>query len=108
MRVATRARILPGTIGTLVEVANRPTLATYLFTVHTFFVQEVPEFFQAIARDRGFIGGNGVITMMAVFPRGATDAVCQVNEFMGHGYFQRLGLHIWLYKNEVSMARGLW
>src|SRR5215467_1382405 len=62
------------------------------------------QFFQSIACDSCFVKCDGVMPMMVVAAWSAIDAIGQVNQFMGHSHFDRLGLHIWLNENEVPVV----
>jgi hypothetical protein len=68
-------------------------------------VEQLAQFFQSIACDSSFVKCDRVMPMMVVAAWGAIDAVGQVDEFMSHGYFDRLGLHILFDENQVPVAR---
>jgi len=104
LRVAPGARVLFAAIWALVPVANGADFPSYAFAARALLVEQQAQFFQSIACDSSFVNCDRVMPMMMVTARSAIDAVRQVNQFMCHGHFDRLGLHVWLDENEVPVA----
>ena len=105
LRVSSGAWVLFSTIGTFVEVANGTAGATDTFSMQAFIVQKVAQLFHIVARNRGFIGGYRVVSVMMMTARCAMYAISQMDQFVRYRDFKRLWLHIRFNEDDMAVGR---
>ncbi len=105
LRVAAGAWVLFPAMGAFVEVANGAAGATDAFAMQALIVQEMAQLFHIIARNRGFIGGYRVVSVVVMAARRAMYAISQVNQFVRYRHFERLWLHIRFDKYDMAVGR---
>lgn len=92
-------------MSTFVEVANGATGAANSFSMKALLVQEVAQFFQVIARNRGLVGGYRVVSVVVMAARRVVYAIGQVYQLVRDRDFNRLWLHVWFNEDDMAVCQ---
>jgi hypothetical protein len=91
-------------LGAGIEVTNRAACSTCLLAAAAFFVQERTQLFQTKTGKSGFVGSYRIVAMMVMATGRTVDTIRKMNQLVRYRYLDRLGLHIWLDEDQVTMG----